>query len=77
MARQRIDIPTPALALRRAEAAASLGVSVETFDKTIRHNLPVIRAGGVTVYPVKGIQDWIQANQEEPINQQLRKGRAR
>jgi hypothetical protein len=36
MDRALIEVPTPALALRRAEAAASLGISVETFDAQVQ-----------------------------------------
>jgi hypothetical protein len=59
MGRALIEVPTPALALRRAEAAASLGISVETFDSQVRPFVPAKRLGGVTVYPVAGLADFL------------------
>jgi len=59
MSRPLIEVPTPALALRRAEAAASLGISVETFDSQVRPFVPVKRLGGVTVYPVAGLAEFL------------------
>lgn len=62
MGRVHIDVNVPALALRRAEAAAACSVSVETFDEHIRPNVPTCRLGGVTVYPVAGLQDFLTRN---------------
>ena len=49
MSRQAVDVQVPPLALRRAEAAASLGVSVEVFDASVRPFVPACRVGGVTI----------------------------
>jgi hypothetical protein len=49
----------PALALRRADAAAALGVSLETFDSQVRPFVPAKRLGGVTVYPVAGLERFL------------------
>jgi len=62
MSRRHVDVPVPALALRRAEAAAALGVSVEHFDQHVRPHVPAARLGGVTVYPVAGLQAWLHRN---------------
>jgi hypothetical protein len=59
----------PALALRRAEAAAALGVSVEVFDDHVRPNVPACRAGGVTIYPVEGLRRWLDAHGEISVDQ--------
>jgi hypothetical protein len=42
--------------LRRAEAAASLGISVEIFDAQVRPFVPAKRLGGVVVYPIAGLE---------------------
>lgn len=73
MARRLVEVPVPALALRRAEAAASLGVSVDVFDRDIRDHLPVVRIGGVVTYPVRGLEQWLAAQQEKPIATQIRR----
>jgi len=59
MGRALIEVPTPALALRRAEAAASLGISVETFDSQVRPFVPAKRLGGVTVYPTAALERFL------------------
>jgi hypothetical protein len=62
MSRSKVDVSVPALALRRAEAAAAVGVSVETFDAHVRPFVPAARVGGVTIYPVAGLAAWLDAN---------------
>jgi hypothetical protein len=63
MARKHIEIDPPALALRRAEAAAALGLSVETFDQHVRPHVPAVRLGGVVIYPVAGLVKWLDREQ--------------
>ena len=60
MSRPHVDVTVPALALRRAEAAAAIGVSLETFDAHVRPNLPAAQLGGVTVYPVTELKRYLQ-----------------
>lgn len=62
MGRVHPIVSVPALALRRAEAAAALGISVETFDTHVRPYVPAVRPGGVTAYPVAGLMAWLDAN---------------
>lgn len=71
MSRPRHDIAIPALALRRSEAAAALGVSLETFDQHMRADLPTVRLGTVVVYPVAAIQRYLDANAESIANELL------
>lgn len=59
MSRQHVDVPVPALALRRAEAAAAVRTSVETFDQWVRPNVPAARIGGVVVYRVADLDAWL------------------
>lgn len=59
MARKHVDVPVPALALRRAEAAAALGLSVEGFDEHVRPHLRANYIGGVTVYATSELQRWL------------------
>lgn len=72
MGRVRVDVPVPALALRRAEAAAACGVSVETFDEHVRPHVPVCRLGGVTVYPVAALNQFL-AKQGHAVADDLRR----
>lgn len=50
----------PRLALRRAECAEALGVSDRTlFSWTQQGIVPHARIGGVVMYPVDAIRDWL------------------
>jgi hypothetical protein len=68
MSRKAVTVATPALALRRAEAAASLGLSVEAFDAYARPHLPCVRCGSVTTYPVAGLQAWLERESRSPAH---------
>ncbi len=76
MARISVDVPVPALALRRPQAAAALGVSVDLFDAEVRDELPVLRVAGVVAYPVAGLQAWLAAHTESPITTQIKRNAA-
>jgi hypothetical protein len=71
MSRPHHDVLIPAIALRRTEAAAAIGVSQETFDEHIRAHLPTMQLGSVVVYPVAGIQRYLEANQSITANDLL------
>ena len=62
MSRPRVEVAVPALALRRAEAAAAIGVSLETFDAHIRPHLAAVQVGTVTTYPVAELQRFLTEN---------------
>jgi hypothetical protein len=49
----------PALALRRAQAAAACNVSLEIFDAEVRPFVPAKRLGGVTVYPTAALERFL------------------
>jgi len=59
MSRPALTVPTPALALRRAQAAAAVGVSLETFDREVRPFVAAKRLGSVTVYPVAALERFL------------------
>jgi hypothetical protein len=69
MGRVHVDVAIPALALRRAQAAEALGISVEVFDKHVRSEVPAVRVGGVVTYPVAGLQRWLEKNAARVLDQ--------
>jgi hypothetical protein len=73
MGRRHVEVAVPPLALRRAEAAAALALSVETFDAHVRPELPVIRVAGVVAYPLSGLQAWLARHEERPAADQIRR----
>jgi hypothetical protein len=60
----------PRLALRREEAARSLGVSPEIFDRDVRPELPLVVMGEsrpVRVWLVDDLSEWLHANARRPL----------
>jgi excisionase family DNA binding protein len=50
---------SPRLGLTLDEAAATLGVSRDTFDRHIRHELRVVRRGRCLIVPVSELERWL------------------
>lgn len=44
------------------EAAEALGVSVDHFDKHIRHDLRLVRSGRLVLVPVRELERWAERN---------------
>jgi hypothetical protein len=58
------DMAVPRLALSRAEAAASLGMSLDSFERYVQPELRLIRRGSLRVVPVRELERWLEANAE-------------
>ena len=52
------------LALKKKDAAAALGVSVDYFDNHIRHELKAVRRGGLRLYSVRELEHWLEKTAE-------------
>lgn len=76
MARKHVEVDVRPIALKQAEAAAALGISVETFTKHVRPHLAALRIAGVTVYPVAVLQRFCEERAEVPIEEAIEKRRA-
>jgi excisionase family DNA binding protein len=50
---------SPRLGLTLDEAAATLGVSRDTFDRHIRHEFRMARRGRCLIVPVSELQRWL------------------
>ena len=59
--------PAPRIALRREEAAQSLGMSDESFDRYVRPYVPVFRSGTLLVWPVSGLAEFIEREASAPM----------
>lgn len=57
----------PRLALRREEAAQSLGMSDESFDRYVRPHVPVLRCNGLLVWPVEGLREFLVREASAPL----------
>ena len=60
--------PIPRLALTRDEAAASLGMSLDSFERHVQPTLRMVRAGRMRLIPVAELNRWLDAHAELTIN---------
>ena len=51
----------PRVALTRSEAAAALGMSLNTFERYVQPELPIIRLGRVRLIATEELQQWARA----------------
>lgn len=58
------DRTVPVVALRSNEAAEALGVSRDWFDKHVRDEVPHVRRGKLTLFSVRSLEKWAEANME-------------
>jgi hypothetical protein len=59
--------PVPRLALTRVEAAASIGVSLTTFESHVQPALRLLRLGRVRLVPVEELARWARENAERTL----------
>jgi excisionase family DNA binding protein len=50
------------LALTRAEAAESLGMSVDSFERYVQGQVRLVRLGRLVLVPVAELERWLEAN---------------
>lgn len=65
-----VHITIAPIALTKPQAAAALGVSVDSFERHIQPDLPVIRRGRLRLFPVAALQAWAATNAERIFNQE-------
>jgi len=59
--------PVPRVALTRAEAAASLGLSRDSFERHVQPELRIIRRGRLRLIPVAELERWADAAAERTL----------
>ena len=62
------DMAVPRIALTRAEAAASLGLSVNSFERHVQPHLRIVRRGKIRLVPVVEIERWLQQNADRVLD---------
>jgi excisionase family DNA binding protein len=55
------------LALTKAEAADSLGVSVDFLERHVMPELRVVRRGRRRLIPLRELERWLEQNAEQPL----------
>ena len=66
---QRPLQPVPRYALTKSEAAFSLGMSVDTFERRVQPFLRVILCGQLVLIPPSEIEKWVGANAHHLVSQ--------
>jgi hypothetical protein len=61
--------PVPRYALTRQEAAASLGMSIDTFERRVQPFIKVVPCGQLVLVPPPEIERWIKANARYLVDQ--------
>jgi excisionase family DNA binding protein len=59
------------LALSPIEAAASLGMSRDTFDKYVRDELRLVRVGRKVLVPASELTRWLERNAARSLTEEL------
>ena len=52
------------LALSKADAAAALDISVNSFERHVQPDLRVVRRGKLRLFPVAELERWLRENSE-------------
>jgi hypothetical protein len=65
------------LAVTRAEAARSLGVSINSFERHVQPELRIVRRGKLRLIPVREIERWLEENAEWTLGRREGAGYAR
>ena len=59
---ERPEREVPRFALTRAEAAASLGMSLDSFERYVQPHVRLIRVGSLRLVPVGEVERWVDDN---------------
>jgi hypothetical protein len=60
--RTRPLAPVPRYTLTRREAAASLGISINHFERRVQPELKVVISGQLILIPAAELERWVQRN---------------
>jgi len=60
-------MPVPRVALTRIEAAAALGIGIDSFDRHVAADVRMIRRGRLRMIPVSELERWATEQAERTI----------
>jgi hypothetical protein len=61
-------VTAPRLALSKPEAAAALGMSLNSFERHVQPELRVIRRGQLRLFPMRELERWLENNADLTID---------
>jgi hypothetical protein len=56
----------PRVLLAKREAAEAMGMSLSHFERYVQDRVPVIYSGSLRLYPLEGLQRWVEAEAVRP-----------
>jgi hypothetical protein len=59
--------PIPRLALTREEAAAAIGMSLDSFERHVQPTLRLCRLGRMRLVPIRELERWLDENAERTL----------
>jgi hypothetical protein len=59
--------PIPRLALTREEAAAALGMSIDSFERHVQPTMRLVRLGRMRLVPVRELERWLDEHAERTV----------
>jgi hypothetical protein len=62
-----VTAPIPRLTLTREEAAASLGMSLDSFERHVQSHVQLIRKGKLRLVPIRSLERWAEENAEPTL----------
>lgn len=62
--------PAIRLALTRSEAAASIGVSLDSFERHVQPQLRLVRRGRLRLVPVSELTRWLDSNAARTLEEE-------
>ncbi len=68
--------PVPRYTLTRREAAASLGISINHFERKVQPELKVVLSGQLVLIPVTELERWVQSHAHRLVELPARDGAA-
>jgi hypothetical protein len=60
--------PIPRLALTREEAAAAIGMSLDSFERHVQPTLRLCRLGRIRLVPIRELERWLDENAERVLD---------
>lgn len=58
----------PRLALTRSEAAAAIGMSVDSFERYVQPELKIVRMGRMRLVPVRELERWLDRSAAKTLD---------
>jgi excisionase family DNA binding protein len=62
-----IIAPVPRVALTREQAAAALGMSLDSFERYVQPHIRMIRVGRLRLVPVAELERWANGHAERTL----------